>query len=113
MSHLISNNPGQEPSTQPSAETLVVPPVNNSQGEPPYQSTTHKGIPRWLIGLGVGLLVLVGGTSAYFILGIGQPKTTTSVPAQVAPQTTEVNPPPPLPIPTAQPATGSANFGNL
>lgn len=113
LSHLISSNLGQEPLTQqPTAETLVVPPVQNSTEEA-APSVNHKGIPRWLIGLAVGLLVLVAGASAYFILGIGQTKTATSLPATIAPRQSEVKPPP-LPSPTIQPvATGSANFGEL
>ncbi len=113
LSHLISSNLGQEPLTQqPTAETLVVPPVQNSTEEA-APSTNHKGIPRWLIGLAVGLLVLVAGASAYFILGIGQTKTATSLPATIAPKQSEVKPPP-LPTPPIQPvATGSANFGEL
>lgn len=105
LSHLISNNYPEPGSTQPVSDTMVVP-------NPPAES--HKGIPRWLIGLGAGLLIIVIGASAYFILGIGQPKTTTSLPAATAPQTAEVKTPPTIPVqPTTQPATGSANFGQL
>lgn len=118
LSHLISNNLAQEPPTQPptqqpTAETLVVPPVQNNPEEAAL-SANHKGFPRWLIGLAIGLLVIVAGASAYFIMGIGQTKTTTSIPAEVAPQKAQVNVPPQIPtIPPAQPATGSANFGQL
>jgi hypothetical protein len=112
LSHLISNN------TPASAETLVVPSQtpNPTPDVPTVSAENHKGIPKWLIGVGVGLLVIVAGTSAYFILGIGQPsKTTTSVPAEVS-KTTVKTPPPiatPVPQPTAPAATGSANFGEL
>lgn len=112
LSHLISNNLGQELPTQP-AETLVAPPTQNNATET-NSPVTHKGIPRWLIGLAIGLLISVAGASAYFIIGIGQPKTTTSVPAQVETQKTATQLPPPLPTsPPIQPASGSANFGEL
>ena len=68
------------------------------------------------MGLEVGLLILVAGVSAYFILGIGQTDKTTSVPAETVPsQTQNVKPPAPIPTPNTQPpaATGSANFGQL
>lgn len=122
LSHLISNNNssdnGQNPA--PSAETLVVPPQNSapSPDVPTVPTQKHKGIPKWLIGVGVGLLIMVAGASAYFILGIGQPsKTPTSLPAEVS-KTTVKTPPPiakPTPQPTAAPAaaSGSANFGQL
>lgn len=108
LSHLISDNNNAAP-----VETLVVPSVSASNPEVSNLSAeTHKGIPKWVFGLGIGLLILVIGASAYFILGIGQPaKTTSSIPAVV--QT-----PTPTAVPTSQPtvapvATGSANFEGL
>lgn len=112
LSHLINNDNPEQPSGQPGPETLVVPPTNNTPEVPTIPTENHKGVPKWLIGLGIGLLILVLGASAYFILGIGQPsKGTTSLPATTVPQTAEVKRPPQVTQPT--PATGSANFGEL
>lgn len=116
LSHLISSNDVQQP-VQSVPETLVVPSVTAPTPDVPTLSTeNHKGFPKWLIGLGAGLLVLVLGASAYFILGIGQPaKETTSLPATTA-QTSQIKPPAPIttPRPAEQPvASGSANFGAL
>ncbi len=113
LSHLISGNSIQ--STQPAPDTLVVPPVNLTPEVPTLPTENHKGMPGWLIGLGIALLVLVGGASAYFILGIGQPsKGTTSLPATVEVKTpTPIATPVPQPSSTPPAATGSANFGSL
>lgn len=115
LSHLISNNPL---SSEPAApETLVVPSQGANTAEVPTVPTeSHKGMPKWLIGVAIGLLVLVAGASAYFILGIGQNKQTTSVPAEVTKNSVQT--PPPITTPTPQPsapatATGSASFGQL
>lgn len=120
LSHLLGNNSSETPAQAPPAgpETLVMPSSNpNTVPEVPNIPTEdHKGIPKWLIGVGIGLLVIVAGASAYFILGVGQPsKNTESVPAQISKQT--VKTPPPIATPTPQApaaaATGSANFGEL
>lgn len=118
LSHLITNN-SESAAPSPATENLVVPTVTSATPEVPTSSARHHGgIPSWLIGLGIMLLVLVGGASAYFILGIGQPsKTTTSIPATVSNNTvTKTSTPAASPInqPTTQPAaSGSANFGEL
>lgn len=115
LSHLISNNSQPENNASTSPETLVVPPTNATPEVPTVPTETHKGIPKWVIGVGIGLLLVVAGASAYFILGIGQPKTATSLPATQSAKTTIQTPPP---VATAAPQTApaapnSANFGQL
>lgn len=119
LSHLITNNNAQSEPVQPTSETLgatSAPTPNPAMPNLPVE--THKGIPRWLIGLGGGLLILVLGASAYFILGIGQPTKTTSLPATTAPESKALKPPVPIATPGAQPseqpaADSSANFGEV
>ncbi|MBI4038702.1 hypothetical protein HY384_01970 [Candidatus Daviesbacteria bacterium] len=117
LSHLITNN--SLPETPIAPETLVVPPQTPTQEAPALPAEGHKGIPKWVIGLGIGLLIIVAGATAYFILGIGQPpKTTTSLPAETAKATLpQVKPPAPITTPS-QPTpppdnSGSTNFGQL
>ena len=92
------------PVTQP--ETLVVPP--SDQVESPLQNGGGGGIPKWVIGIGVGLLLAVVGASGYFILGIGQ------APQQSIPATEEqtLTQPPQLQR-SPSPASPSAGFGAL
>lgn len=117
LSHLIGNNPLPENNTpqQEAAEILVAPSANTAPDVSASPQEERKGIPKWVIGVGVGLLLLVAGASAYFILGIGRPPETESIPATQAPKTTQqVKPPAPLPTPVSQPAaTGSASFDQL
>ncbi len=118
LSHLISNNPLLETAQTPvsqSSENLVVPSVTPTPEVPTIPTQSNHGIPKWLIGVGIGLLIIVAGASAYFILGIGQPTKTNSVPAEVSKQTVKTPPPIATPAPPANPvaATGSANFGEL
>lgn len=116
LSHLIGNSQPEENSPQQSTlETLVAPPINTVPDVPTTPQVEHKGIPKWLIGVGIGLFLLVVGASAYFILGIGQAPDTTSIPATQAPKTTQqIKPPALLPTPVSQPAaTGSASFDQL
>ncbi|MBI2596812.1 hypothetical protein HYW41_01535 [Candidatus Daviesbacteria bacterium] len=125
LSHLISNNnshtePAQNNLNPSSAAgTLVLPASPPTPDVPTTPLGEQKGLPKWSIGVGIGLLIIVAGASAYFILGIGQPsKDTTSLPAQVT--KTSVKTPPPIPsqvnpTPNSNPAaaTPSANFGQL
>lgn len=118
LSHLI-NSSGSEssavynpPLSQP--ETLITPP--GASTEVPNVPTEHSGggIPKWVLGVGAGLLVAVVGTSAYFILGVGKSQEpTTSVPA-TGQQTLTSPPVVSTPAPATTPAaTGSASFGEL
>ncbi len=118
LSHLVGNNPQPEPTPTNlnQAETLVVPSTitPETSTEPPEHS--KKGLPKWLIGVGAGLLLAVLGTSVYFILGIGQTPKTTSLPAVDTSQTTQIKPPAPIATPVSQQgtsATDSASFGDL
>lgn len=100
LSHLISsasqtNSAYTPPIIQP--ETLVVPSNNDNTIAPNVPSDApHRSLPKWAIGLGVGLLLAVFGASAYFILGIGQQtqRPQTSLPA-VEQQTNQLTAPPP------------------
>lgn len=121
LSHLLGNNSSEnsQNSSGGGSETLVMPSSNSNAAPevPNIPLEEHTGIPKWLIGVGIGLLIIVAGASAYFILGIGQPsKNPESVPAQVS--KTNVKTPPPIATPIPQPSTepaasGSANFGQL
>lgn len=118
LSHLISNNTPAESASANTPETLVMPATPSSAPDvPTIPIENHKGVPIWLIGVGMGLLVIVLGVSAYFILGFGQPgKETVSLPAQISKTTVSTPPPMPAPPPPAVPAaaaTGSADFGQL
>lgn len=115
LSHLISNADSntEPPPVQP--ETLVMPQPATPE-VPNIPTETKGGIPKWVIGLGAGLLIIVAGASAYFILGIGQTPKNTSLPATEPPKVQQQvsTPAPIIPTPTPQPAaTGSANFGDL
>lgn len=115
LSHLISNNSNHDTQPSPPAETLVVPP-NSPEVATALPAENHKGIPKWLIGVGAGLMIVVIAASAYFILGIGQPSKTTSIPATQETQAVINNPPiipTPVPQPTPPASSNSANFGQL
>lgn len=128
LSHLISGNEinnslhmGSQPSNAAPTETIVVPsPVVPTPEMPSLPAESgHGGIPKWVIGLGVGLLIVIAGASAYFILGVGQPPKTTSLPATQTPSRVTQIPatPPPVVQPTVAPtpasASDSASFGAL
>jgi hypothetical protein len=98
------------PVSQP--ETLVVPPTSP---EPTTIQTDGGGhhMPKWLLFVGIGLVLAVAGASAYFILGVGQTPTE-SIPATQQEQTL-ITPPAASPITQQQPpaATSSAGFGGF
>lgn len=117
LSHLVGNNSQAEPipTNSGGAETLVVPPTPPEGGAVPAENV-KRGMPKWLIGVGVGLLVAVVGASAYFILGIGQTPKGGSLPAVPTQTTQQVKPPAPLPTPVAatpSPESETAGFGQL
>ncbi|MDO8619250.1 MAG: hypothetical protein Q7R49_04890 [Candidatus Daviesbacteria bacterium] len=120
LSHLIdptvSTTDALEP-TIPQPDTLVTPDGNETVPNLTPE-TQSKQIPKWVIGVAIGILIIVVGASAYFILGIGQtPQQSTSLPATQQPLQA---PPTPratiLPNSTPAPATtsaGPASFGAL
>src|SRR3989344_73465 len=115
LSHLINTGSDSTVYTPPLSqpETLVTTP--NGGGEVPNVPTgdAHKGIPKWVIGVGVALLLVVAATSAYFILGIGRSPQPASVPATE----TTVTPPAINTTPAVSTApvvtTPENGFGNL
>lgn len=115
LSHLVgTNTPAPEPiaATVPIVETtapLVVPPTNASNSE--VVTADGGGFPKWLlVVIGLILLIVALGASAYFILGIGKPGgAPLSLPAQEQPP---LSPPPssaPVFLPPAQLATPSTS----
>lgn len=113
LSHLIGNSDtNNQTNTQP--ETLVIP-QSPTPDIPTVPATHSGGMPKWIIGLGIGLLIIVAGASAYFILGVGKAPKNTSLPAQEVPAVTQPSAPTQPPIETSAPqsATESSNFGEL
>ncbi|MBI2600802.1 hypothetical protein HYW42_02515 [Candidatus Daviesbacteria bacterium] len=121
LSHLITDTTDFTNTSLPAntqAETLT---TQNANTVPETSTTTppnpSKGVPKWILGLGAGLLLAVSAASAYFILGVGQPKEgTTSLPATTENTAQQIKPPPPASTPAPQSeemATGSANFGQM
>lgn len=114
LSHLVANGSEQPvyapPVTQP--ETLVAP--QSGTDEIPNMPIENQsgGMPKWVLGLGIGILLAVVGASGYFILGIGKSaeNTPASLPATTKQQTLT---PPPSPITAPAPATESSSFGEV
>lgn len=115
LSHLVENEspvytpPLSQPETliTPQHDTTSVPEIPNVLGE----TESGNGIPKWVLGLGIGILLAVVSASAYFILGVGKPQEeATSLPATVE-QKTLTTPPPPVTSPT--PATEAGTFGEV
>ena len=117
LSHLISettngNSNHNEVYTPPVAqpENLVVP--SNNTPESISASGSHINLSKILIIVGILVVLIVSGLSAYFILGIGKPAPEpASLPVQE--ESTLTNPPKqiatpsPIPLPSAAPATSS------
>lgn len=110
LSHLVDETAGvyTPPVTQP--ETLVVPTNGSTPDVPNIPNQGEGGIPKWVIGVGAGLLLAVIGASTYFILGIGRgEEQTTSLPATTTQQLSA--PPASAPTPTTQ--SSPAGFGTF
>lgn len=120
LSHLIDQSTNANPnsiytpatlSQQP--ETLIVP-----TGDPAVVENTSGGsVPKWLIGIGVVLLISVAAASAYFILGIGKNTSqTTSIPAIPVNTPPQLQAPPtiaPLPTTPSAESPDDTSFGNI
>src|SRR3989338_8478467 len=118
LSHLVGNSsqPEPTPTNLNQAETLVVPSTITPETSTEPSEHNKRGVPKWLIGVGVGLLLAVLGVSSYFIMGIGQTPKTTSLPAVDTSQATQIKPPAPIATPPVQspaPVDNSASFGDL
>jgi hypothetical protein len=120
----ISADPAAAPAYNPplsQPETLVAPPQPGTAQAVNPTASHSGGIPKWVIGLGVGLLLAVAAASAYFILGVGQTKTASAPTSNPQTQIT----PPVTAAPTAQPvvvvvtptpvasSSASSSFGAL
>lgn len=121
LSHLIDQsqapnaNSAYNPTLSQQPETLIVP-----TGEAITVENTPSGsVPKWLIGLGIFLLIAVAAASAFFILGIGKKAPETSLPAVQTNQQPQLQAPPAAaPLPSAAPVTPSkssesSSFGDL
>ncbi len=107
--------PTPPPAVEQSAPEAPAPMTTVSATPEVMTNDSGKGFPKWMIFAGLGIVLLVAGASAYFILGIGKnstPEPTTSLPAEQQPLT---NPPRAAnPSPSAVPeASSSATFGQL
>ena len=111
LSHLV--NTAEQPvvpTAQP--ETLITQPTSSVTEVPNIPTEeNHKGVPKWIIGLGVGLLLAVAAASAYFILGIGRTPPPASIPAEGTQESAPAVVPTAIPtitLPTQTPSTSSA-----
>lgn len=120
LSHLVNTSEppssidtGSVSAPTPQPETLMPNSTSAETDIPNVPSEeSHKSFPKWIIGVGVGLLLAVAGASAYFILGIGRTSLSGSVPATGTQETTTAPPVikptavPTIAIPIASPAAG-------
>lgn len=125
LSHLIGDSPQNPPNeiyNPPVAapENLVVPntqPPPANGAESLNSNGKHANLGKIYLIVGILVLIIVTGLSAYFILGIGKSApSTSSQPAKE--QSPLTNPPKQVPAPTPSPstesvATSSGSFGNL
>lgn len=115
LSHLVNptevSTQGAPTVAQP--ETLVSSP-NGATDVPNIPTENGHGIPKWVIGVGVGLLLAVVAASAYFILGIGKnapaPESVPATQTETLAPPVKTTPIPTIATPTASP---SAGFGGL
>lgn len=113
LSHLAGNPASLNPTSGLPAtgvpETLIVTPASIPQNVV-TGGGTGGGFPKWMLAVGIVVILAVAGASAYFILGIGKPAKKAATTVQAPPVTIPVTVPPVL---TPPPATVSAGFGNL
>lgn len=119
LSHLIDQSVNSNsssvyaPTLSQQPETLVVP---NGENPTVTENNTSKPVPKWLIGVAVGLLIIVAAASAYFIIGIGQTAPeAASIPAVQTNEPQLQAPPaavPQIPTPSLSPATEATNSGS-
>lgn len=108
LSNLMGNNPPT--SAETAQPTVVVPPSGSETNQ--VVTSGSKGLPKIVLIIGIVLILIVIGASAYFILGVGNSSNLpTSIPAE---QQSLTNPPKQI-VPTVVPVetgTGSATLGN-
>lgn len=98
---LLTNNTPQPIPVQ--SETIVMP--TNLEATQEVTGNGSRGFPKWILLVGFLLVLVVGGASAYFILGIGQTKQAPPVEQQPESAPNEIVMP--SPIVTLQPTIAS------
>lgn len=112
LSHLVDDlTPASVP--VPEAPVVTTSPADVNQA---VTSGHGYGFPKWVLLIGLVVLLMVGGASAYFILGLGQSNQSTAPTSAPLEQQPLTNSPksmiPPQVQPTALPS-GTASFTNL
>lgn len=112
LSHLVGD-PGTQ--TNPVAapvptETVIVP-----QSQEATQAVTGGGLsfPRWLIAVGVVVLLAVIGGSAYFILGVGKTQSTAESQSPTSSTPSDTSSFVPVEVPVEVTSTPSGGLGGL